>query len=67
MKSWFLGHNHDWISFGAWSNGNTYGIPEGLFYSFPVTVSNKAWSVVNGLQITPEQRIRMDKSAQELM
>jgi malate dehydrogenase len=27
MRSWFLGHTHDWISFGAWSNGNQYGIP----------------------------------------
>lgn len=53
MRSWFLGHSHDWISFGAWSNGNTYGIPEGLFYSFPVTVANKKWSVINGLSITP--------------
>jgi len=49
MRSWFLGHNHDWISFGAWSNGNTYGISDGLFYSFPVTVENRKWSVVNGL------------------
>lgn len=41
MRSWFQGHSHDWISFGAWSNGNTYGIPEGLFYSVPVTVKDK--------------------------
>ena len=51
MRSWFQGHSHDWVSFGAWSNGNTYNIPEGLYYSFPVTVSNGKWSVVNGLNI----------------
>lgn len=67
MRSWFLGHNHDWISFGAWSTGNQYGIPDGIYYSFPVTVTNRQWSVVNGLQISPEQRVRMDKSAQELL
>ena len=67
MKSWFLGHTHDWVSFGAWSNGNSYSVPEGLFYSFPVTVANKKWSVVNGLQINAEQRARMDKTANELM
>lgn len=49
MRSWFLGHNNDWISFGAWSNGNQYGVPEGIYYSFPVTVQNKQWSIVNGL------------------
>lgn len=52
MRSWFLGHNHDWVSFGAWSNGNSYGVPEGIYYSFPVTVTNKQWTVVNGLQIS---------------
>ncbi len=41
MRSWFLGHDHDWVSFGAWSNGNPYSVPDGLYYSFPVTVSNK--------------------------
>lgn len=67
MKSWFGGHTHDWISFGAWSNGNKYGVPEGIYYSFPVTVSGRNWSVVNGLQISPEQRVRMDKTANELL
>lgn len=49
MKSWFLGHDNDWISFGAWSNGNPYGVPEGIYYSFPVTVTNQKWSIVKGL------------------
>jgi hypothetical protein len=49
MRSWFQGHSHDWISFGAWSNNNKYGVPEGLFYSFPVLVKNGKWEVVNGL------------------
>lgn len=66
MRSWFLGHSHDWVSFGAWSNGNPYGIPDGLFYSFPVTVSSKEWSIVPNLDISPEQRARMDKTTNEL-
>jgi malate dehydrogenase len=53
MRSWFLGHSHDWISFGAWSTGNSYNVPEGLYYSFPVTIQNKKWSIVNGLNISP--------------
>ena len=67
MRSWFQGHTNDWVSFGCWSNGNQYGVPEGLFYSFPVTVTNKQWTVVNGLEIDAEQRARMDKTAQELL
>lgn len=49
MRSWFQGHSHDWISFGAWSNKNPYGVPEGLYYSFPVTVKNRKWDIVKGL------------------
>lgn len=67
MRSWFLGHTHDWVSFGAWSNGNTYGVPEGLYYSFPVTVQNKQWSIVQGLTISAEQRQRMTHTANELL
>lgn len=67
MRSWFQGHNHDWISFGAWSTGNPYGIPEGLFYSFPVLVNNKKWSIVKGLEIDAEQRARMENTAKELL
>jgi malate dehydrogenase len=67
MRSWFLGHKHDWISFGIWSTGNPYNVPEGLFYSFPVTVENKEWTIVPGLNITEAQRKRMNVTADELV
>jgi malate/lactate dehydrogenase len=67
MRSWFLGHTHDWVSFGGWSNGNSYGVPEGIYYSFPATIQNKNWSIVNGLNISPEQRQRMTVTANELL
>jgi len=67
MRSWFLGHTHDWISFGVWSNSNPYQIPEGLFYSVPVTVQNKEWTVVSGLNITEGQRQKMTVTANELL
>lgn len=36
----------EWVSMGVISNG-TYGIPEGIFYSFPCTIdSTRNWSVV---------------------
>jgi malate dehydrogenase len=67
MRSWFLGHKHDWVSFGIWSTGNTYQVPEGLFYSFPVTVENREWSIVNGLTINENQRHKMTVTANELL
>ena len=51
MRSWFQDHNKDWVSFGIWSDNNPYQVPEGLYYSFPVTVTNREWSIVTGLQI----------------
>jgi len=62
-----LGHSHDWVSFGIWSTGNTYNVPEGLFYSFPVTVQNKQWSIVTGLNISEQQRVKMNFTANELV
>jgi len=67
MRSWFLGHNHDWVSFGIYSDNNPYNVPNGIFYSFPVTVTNKEWSIVTGLNISAEQRARMDHTANELV
>ena len=64
MRSWFLDHKDDWVSFGAWSNNNPYGIPEGIYYSFPVTVSSRNWSIVPGLDLSAEQRARMDHTTQ---
>jgi malate dehydrogenase len=67
MRSWFLGHSHDWISFGIFSTGNSYNVPEGLFYSFPVTVENKEWNIVSGLSINEKQRAKMTTTANELL
>jgi malate dehydrogenase len=67
MKSWFLGHSHDWVSFGIFSTGNPYNVPEGIFYSFPVTVENKEWTIVSGLSISEKQRARMTTTANELV
>jgi malate dehydrogenase len=65
MRSWFQGHN-GWISFGVDSTGNPYGVPEGVFYSFPVEVNNGKWSIVKGLQLNAQQKEAMKKTADEL-
>jgi malate dehydrogenase len=36
-----------WVSMGVCSDGS-YGVPEGLFYSFPVTCEKGEWSIVQG-------------------
>jgi malate dehydrogenase len=56
----------DWASMAVRSDGS-YGIPEGLIYSFPVTTSNGEWSIVQDLPIDDFSRARMDATAQELI
>jgi malate dehydrogenase len=44
----------------------SYGVPEGLVYSFPVTTAGGDWSIVEGLDIDEFSRGRMDATAAEL-
>jgi len=36
---------------GVSSDGNPYGVPEGLIFSFPCTIEDKEWTIVPGLFI----------------
>jgi malate dehydrogenase len=55
----------DWASMAVCSDGS-YGVPEGLMSSFPVTISGGEWSIVQGLEINEFSRQRIDKSVAEL-
>jgi malate dehydrogenase len=54
-----------WLSMAVCSDGS-YGVPEGLISSFPVTTSNGSWEIVQGLEIDAFSRGRIDASAAEL-
>ena len=56
----------DVFSAGVISDGNPYGVPAGLIYSFPLTTDGKAWSIVSGFEIDDDARKRLDASAAEL-
>jgi malate dehydrogenase len=66
MQAWALGTpKDDWVSMAVYSNGS-YGIEEGLVYSFPVISDSKNVSIVQGLEINSFSRERMTISEQEL-
>lgn len=66
IRDWILGTpKGTWVSMGVCSDGS-YGVPEGLFYSFPVTCDKGEWSIVQGLQIDDFARSKMEASAVEL-
>lgn len=54
VRDWVLGTAEGtWVSMGVYSDGS-YGQPEGLIYSFPVTCKDGKWSIVqvrNGIGV----------------
>jgi malate dehydrogenase len=66
MHDWTLGTPEgDWVSMGIPSDGS-YGVPEGIISSFPVTCSDGEYSIVQGLEIDDFSRARIDASTSEL-
>ena len=66
INSWVNGTpDGDWVSMAVPSDGS-YGIEEGLLYSFPVTCKGGKWSIVQGLAIDERSRGLMDATAKEL-
>ncbi|MCE4268177.1 MULTISPECIES: malate dehydrogenase [Rhodococcus] len=55
----------DWVSMAVPSDGS-YGVPEGLISSFPVTCAGGEYSIVQGLSIDEFSRARIDISVNEL-
>ncbi|MFE0703302.1 malate dehydrogenase [Streptomyces sp. NPDC058872] len=55
----------DWTSMGIPSDGS-YGVPEGLISSFPVTCKDGTYEIVQGLDINEFSRTRIDASVAEL-
>jgi len=65
-RDWLKGSPEgDWVSMAVHSDGS-YGVPEGLVYSYPVTTKNGAWEIVQGLEIDDFSRGKMDATAAEL-
>ncbi|MGF4044805.1 malate dehydrogenase [Paenarthrobacter nitroguajacolicus] len=65
-RDWLLGTPEgDWVSMAVASDGS-YGVPEGLIYSYPVTTSGGNWEIVEGLEVNDFSRRKMDATAAEL-
>uniref|UniRef100_A0A098LYY7 Malate dehydrogenase n=1 Tax=Hypsiglena sp. JMG-2014 TaxID=1550645 RepID=A0A098LYY7_9SAUR len=65
---WFGTPEGEFVSMGVISDGNSYGVPDDLIYSFPVVLSkDKTWKFVEGLPINDFSREKMDLTAKELV
>jgi malate dehydrogenase len=66
IRTWVSGTPEgDWVSMGIPSDGS-YGIPEGLIYSYPVTTRNGKYEIVQGLEIDEFSREKMTLTQREL-
>ena len=66
MASWWNGTAEgDWVSMGIPSDGS-YGIPAGLIFSYPVTISDGEYKIVQGLEHNAFAQERLAKTLAEL-
>jgi len=67
IRDWALGSpSDDWVSMAVPSDGS-YGVPEGIVYSFPVRCRDGRWEIVQGLEISDFSRTRMKATETELL
>ena len=67
VHDWVLGTAAgDWVSMAVPSDGS-YGIPGGVLCGFPVRTVAGAYSIVDGLELDPFSRARIDATAAELV
>ncbi len=70
-----IDHMHDWVNGSAEGDfvsmavpsDGSYDVAEGVISSFPCTCSGGEWSIVEGLEINPFSRERIDASVDELV
>ncbi len=66
MRDWALGTPEgDWTSMGVYSDGS-YGIQEGLIYSFPCVCKNGDWEIVQGVELNDFSIEKMKATETEL-
>jgi malate dehydrogenase len=66
IRDWVRGTREgDWVSMSVPSDGS-YGISEGLIYSFPVTVGEGQYEIVQGLAVDDFSRSKMQETENEL-
>ncbi|MEX1019282.1 MAG: malate dehydrogenase [Litorilinea sp.] len=67
VQTWYHGTPAgDWTSMGIPSTG-AYGAPEGVIFSYPVTVQNGEFTIVDGLELSDFDRQMLAATGQELL
>ena len=67
MAAWHFGTPEgEFTSMAVVSKGE-YGVPEGLIFSFPVTIKDGEWSIVEGIELNDFSKEKVAATAEELV
>jgi len=67
MRDWFSGTAAgEFTSMGVFSDGS-YNVPEGIMYSYPVTIADGKWTIKQGLPLDDFAKSKMSATADELV
>ena len=67
MAAWFHGTKEGEVVSMAIPSDGSYGVPQGLIFSFPVTIKDGEWSIVQGLEHNDYAKAKIEATAQELI
>ncbi len=66
MRDWTLGTSAgDWVSMAIPSDGS-YGVPAGVIFGYPVTITNGKYAIVQGLELNEFSKARIAATDREL-
>ena len=67
VQSWYAGTAEgDWVSMGILSTG-AYGSPDGVIFSYPLTIEDGVYRIVEGLELSEFDRAAIAATGQELL
>jgi len=66
LRDWTYGTNGEWTSMAVYSD-KSYGITEGLYFSYPVVCEGTKYSIVKNLTIDAFSAERIETSHKELL
>jgi malate dehydrogenase len=67
MRDWFKGTPpNTFVSMGVISNGK-YGAPKDVIFSYPVTITNGKWSIVDNIELSTFSKQKIQATGEELL
>ena len=66
VQSWYAGDGGDWVSMGILSAG-AYDTPSGVIFSYPLTIQDGVYRIVEGLELSEFDRAAIAATGQELL